>query len=178
MKWIGESKQYLIAAIISLLLVSLFYYLCLIPIGQAIESGILLFTALILVLYTKATQEMKTEMVNQTRSILAPSLVVNFSSFDAQHDDLTFDIFNYSSENIARNFSGVLFFDDKQIDSKHIKVIGFCGSNTTTYAKADSLHFKITKEHYENKSKLVLRYSYFDRTGKICFNDEPRCNIS
>ena len=116
----------------------------------------------------KANKQVVAEMKEQTNAMLAPSIVVKFVHFGAQNDQANFLIRIFSSENIARNFHGQLFFDGKKIGEVRREVI---------YVGAPDFRkgFGITKEQYKNNDRLIFRYSYTDRTGKIRFDGEENC---
>jgi len=119
---------------------------------------------------------MKNEMVNQTTAILAPSLVVSFGDFGAQHDQVSINVFNYSAENIARDFSGELFISGEKIGEKKVDVIVFCGSHSHITALPTSMYFQTKQEYYDKRQSAIFKYSYYDRTGKIKFSDEITYN--
>jgi len=139
-------------------------------VAVSIESGLLSFTAIILIFYTKETQEMKHQIINQTRAILTPSLVVTFASFGDRHNQANFRVENFSRENIALNFQGEIFFKDSKIDEKRIAVISYGGAGTKGfYPDSIVFPFNVSEEHYDNRDKLRFEYSYYDRTGKFKF---------
>ena len=115
-------------------------------------------------------QEMKHQIINQTRAILTPSLVVTFASFDDRHNKANFRVENFSRENIALNFQGEIFFKDSKIDEKRIAVISYGGAGTKGfYPDSIVFPFNVSEEHYDDRDKLRFEYSYYDRTGKFKF---------
>ena len=110
-------------------------------------------------------------MVNQTRAILAPSIVVTFGGFGDQHDKANFRVENFSRENIALNFHGELFFEDNKIDEEKIPVISYGGLESKGfYPDHKRFSFIVSPDYYDSRSKVRFEYSYYDRTVKLKFS--------
>jgi len=111
---------------------------------------------------------MKQEIVNQTSALLCPSIVIRSSIHSLR---VAFHVQNYSSQNIAIHFDAQLYYDEQMLDEKTLPVIGFTGSGFVT-ATAQTMHFPISQDHFNNRKKLSFKYYFFDRTGKFKFNGE------
>jgi len=165
---VREYNRFVTAGIVSFLTILGLIFFFDLTLAQSIETGVLLFTAIVLIFYTNETQKMKQEILNQTAALVAPSVCINNN---LSVNEATFSVFNYSSENIARDFHGQLYYHGKKVDEKTIPVVGFTGAESLT-AMPQKMVFPISKEHFNNREILSLKYYFSERTGNFKFEGE------
>lgn len=160
-----QNHKYIICVIISFLTISIWANYYHTEIKEAINIGFLIFTALMLLLYTYETQKMKEEIVVQTKAIISPSIYVEYRGAGNQHDELNFTLYNYSIENIAIYFKCQLFFNNKLVKNSPERSFPIVGHYDIVGDQAPyNISFQITKDQYKKAKYFELKYSYYDKT--------------
>jgi hypothetical protein len=174
-------------AVVTVVVGCLLYYR-LMHLPEALNLWAVLTTLVIVVRYTAvttamgvATRALAVESIKQRRALVAPCVLVKFGGFDAQHHELTVNVFNFSEENIALDFRGQLYVGDEKVAETTREIVAYCESHSMTHAGPTSLRFNADNacdgcsdlfsqgEVFNVRAGLGFRYTYSDKTGEFCY---------
>ncbi|MCG8608206.1 hypothetical protein MJD09_24885 [bacterium] len=90
--------------------------------------------------------------ISTKKGIDSPSLIVQFGSFGAQHDQPSFYVFNYHPHNIAQNFHAKLYCKNRKLGESKVTVVGYTGPDPAT-ANGRQISFSMDPELYKSAIK-------------------------